>query len=252
MIDVVGCDASGTDAFVKWNENIEWVTDLVLAACDATLQFNGKNKQWMNLMGLIFTASLCMISVLIQTFQETRTHRASRQNFVSPKKKSLNGFETDDTLGGETKPKFTTDPSSLLSCVCVCFRFVRCWCTRLLTVPGPASLGCRPLQDYQTIALILTLSTIKAQQTRLALTGPFSRDSRGGCFLFSDFHFVPAESNFSPTIMSSSQAVTSQHFGLKEDSQRLEMDNPVALSKQRRRTTLHFFFYCFSNTTHTV
>lgn len=84
----------------------------------------------------------------------------------------------------------------------------------------------------------LNPSAFKPQQSLLALNGLFSWDSGDGCFLFSSFHFIAAESNFSPTIMSSSWAVASQHFGLKEDSHCVEMANPEANSKQRLASSL--------------
>lgn len=55
--------------------------------------------------------------------------------------------------------------------------------------------------------------------------------------------------------MPSSWAVTSQHFGLKEDSQCLEMANPDTNSKQRHGSSLWVclvHFYSFSYAAHTV
>ncbi len=90
---------------------------------------------------------------------------------------------------------------SLFSLCCVFFVFVLCSYPTLLTQHPLNQPWFESLWGHQTLALMLTLYP----QTTPALTGLFSWDSGDGGFPLRSFHFIPAESCFSFTIMALSK-----------------------------------------------
>lgn len=115
-------------------------------------------------------------------------------------------------------PFYASSPLCCPVCVRVCLFL---WDVRRQHVPHIArltSLGLEIATGSSNACPCVDPFYRRTVLTLLALTGLFSWDSGDSCFLFSSFHFIPVESNFSPTIMPSSWAVTSQHFGLQKDS----------------------------------